>query len=280
MDLLDVVVHHADEVSGLNVDAIIRGGIRKFKEEVGMLWTSLADYYIRKGLFEKAREIYEEGMMKAVTVRDFSVVFDVFFQSCIAKRMELEEDEAEVDDGDEEDVRVNTCLCLKEMQRKILGGYWLNDENDIDLRLARLEELMNRRPVLVNSVMLRQNPHNVEQWHRRVRLYEGDAEKEIQTYTEAVKTVDPMKASGKSPHTLWICFAKLYESHGDMANAREVLDKAVQVNYKNVDHLARVWCEWCEWVEMELRHKNFEGALELMRRATAAPSVEVRRRIR
>ncbi|KAM3752672.1 hypothetical protein ACB098_03G036800 [Castanea mollissima] len=30
---------------------------------------------------------------------------------------------------------------------------------------------------------------------------------------------------------------------------------------------------------MELRHQNFKGALELMRRATAEPSVEVKRRV-
>jgi hypothetical protein len=28
---------------------------------------------------------------------------------------------------------------------------------------------------------------------------------------------------------------------------------------------------WSEWAEMELRHNNFKAALELMRRATAAP---------
>uniref|UniRef100_M4EW07 Pre-mRNA-splicing factor Syf1/CRNKL1-like C-terminal HAT-repeats domain-containing protein n=1 Tax=Brassica campestris TaxID=3711 RepID=M4EW07_BRACM len=50
----------------------------------------------------------------------------------------------------------------------------------------------------------------------------------------------------------------------------------VQVSYKTVDHLATLWCEWAE---MELRHKNFKGALELMRRATAVPTVEVRRRV-
>ncbi|CAF2089463.1 unnamed protein product [Brassica napus] len=50
----------------------------------------------------------------------------------------------------------------------------------------------------------------------------------------------------------------------------------VQVSYKTVDHLATLWCEWAE---MELRHKNFKGALELMRRATAVPTVEMRRRV-
>lgn len=36
-----------------------------------------------------------------------------------------------------------------------------DDGNDIDLRLARLEHLMSRRPELLSSVVLRQNPHNV-----------------------------------------------------------------------------------------------------------------------
>ena len=33
----------------------------------------------------------------------------------------------------------------------------------------------------------------------------------INTYTEAVQTVDPKQASGK-PHTLWVEFAKFYEN--------------------------------------------------------------------
>ena len=41
------------------------------------------------------------------------------------------------------------------------------------MRLARLEDLMDRRPLLLNSVLLRQNPHNVHEWHKRVKLYEG-----------------------------------------------------------------------------------------------------------
>ena len=74
---------------------------------------------------------------------------------------------------------------------------------------------------------------------------------------------------------LRVAFAKLYESHGDVVNARVIFEKAVQVGYKTVDDLATVWCEWAE---MELRHKNFKGALDLMQRATAEPSVAVKRK--
>jgi pre-mRNA-splicing factor SYF1 len=284
LELCDLLTRHATEVSGLNVDAIIRGGIRKFTDEVGRLWTSLAEYYIRRNLHEKARDIFEEGIMTVVTVRDFSVIFDSYSQfeeSMLAHKMENvsssdEEDEGEEENGveDDEDVRLDVDLSVAKLEKKMLNGFWLHDDKDIDLRIARLEYLINRRPELANSVLLRQNPHNVEQWHRRVKLFEGNPTKQILTYTEAVRTVDPMKAVGK-PHTLWINFSKLYESHKDIANARVIFDKAVQVNYKTVDHLATLYCEWAE---MELRHKNFKGALDLMRRATAEPSVEVKRR--
>ncbi|KAK9154116.1 hypothetical protein Sjap_001596 [Stephania japonica] len=264
LELCDLLTKHAMEVSGLKVDAIIRGGIRKFTNEVGRLWTSLADYYIRRGLFEKARDIFEEGMSTVVTVRDFSVVFDAYSQfeeSTLAAKMERMDlsDDQEGDENDSvveeegEDVRLDYSLSAAKFSKKILHGFWLNENNDVDLRLARLEHLMNRRPELANSVLLRQNPHNVEQWHRRVKLFEGNPTKQILTYTEAVRTVDPMKAVGK-PHTLWVAFAKLYEDHKDVGNARVIFEKAC-------------------------RHKNFKGALELMRRATAEPSVEVKRRV-
>ncbi|KAL8028538.1 hypothetical protein ABFX02_14G167400 [Erythranthe guttata] len=278
LELCDILTQHATEISGLNVDAIIRGGIRKFTDEVGRLWTSLADYYIRRNLLEKARDIFEEGMTTVITVRDFSVIFDAYSQfeeSMLSIKMEGSNDsEDEVNEELEEEEELDDRLDIEKLTERI-GSFWFNDENDVDLRLARLEYLMDRRPELANSVLLRQNPHNVEQWHRRVKLFEGNPTKQILTYTEAVRTVDPMKAVGK-PHSLWVAFAKLYESHNDISNARVIFDKAVQVGYKAVDHLASVWCEWAE---MELRHKNFKGALELMRRATAEPSAEVKRRV-
>ena len=48
--------------------------------QVGRLWTSLADYYIRRGLIEKARDVYEEGLTTVTTVRDFSLIFETLTQ--------------------------------------------------------------------------------------------------------------------------------------------------------------------------------------------------------
>ena len=57
--------------------------------------------------------------------------------------------------------------------------------DDLDLRLARLEHLMERRPELLSSVMLRQNPHNVHEWHKRAKLFQANPTKQIICYTGA-----------------------------------------------------------------------------------------------
>jgi pre-mRNA-splicing factor SYF1 len=127
---------------------------------------------------------------------------------------------------------------------------------------------MDRRPLLLNSVLLRQNPHNVHEWHKRVQLYEGKPKDIIATFTEAVQTVDIKLASGK-PHTLWVSFARFYEDNGQLPETRIIFEKAVKVPYKNVDDLASVWCEFCE---MEIRHEYYDRALQVIQKATAMPS--------
>lgn len=214
---------------------------------------------------------------------------------------------------------------------------------------------MKRRPELLNSVMLRQNPHNVHEWHKRVKLFEGQPRKQILTFTEAVTTVDvakarraPLRAARMTPvRTAAMpacarsrCMAvraaerarRRRAGHGQGAHAvgglRALLRaprrpgqrarhlreghagapragraraaraacagclcaacaacirasslhrKRAQVAFRYVDDLATVWCEW---VEMELRRKQFRRALDLMRRATAAPELLTRRQAR
>ena len=103
-------------------------------------------------------------------------------------------------------------------------------------RLARLEHLIERRPELLSSVMLRQNPHAVHEWHKRVKLFTGNPTKQILTYTEAVKTVDPDKVgahlllhaiacrsvtvvSSRSPSVLVHTQQALQEGHSEKVHA-------------------------------------------------------------
>nr|GEY01842.1 hypothetical protein [Tanacetum cinerariifolium] len=126
LELCDLLVNHASEISWLNVDAIIRRQIFMFNDKVGRLWTSLADYYIRQKLLEKARDVFEEGMTTVVTVRDFSD-----------------------DDEEEEDGRLNVGKIEEKLKK-----FQLCDEKDVDLRIARFEHLLYRSQELANNVLL------------------------------------------------------------------------------------------------------------------------------
>lgn len=247
MKLCDICAKHPEAVvNSLKVEAIIRSGIAKFSDEVGRLWCALADYYIRLGQFEKARDVYEEAINSVVTVRDFTIVFDAYVkveESVLTTKIRfLQEAQAEAgdDNGD-------------------AAGEDAAEMDDINMRLARVEYLMDKRPLLLNSVVLRQNPHNVHEWHKRAKLYKGDDQKTALTYVEAVKTVDPAMAVGKVSG-LWLALARFYEQHDDVDNARTILRKATEVPYKTVDELANVWCAWGE---MEMRLEAYDKALQV-----------------
>lgn len=250
-ELLKLITKNPREVKSLNVDAVIRSGIKRYAHEVGNLYNALADYYIRLGLFEKARDVYEEGITSVNSVRDFSIVFDSYTkyeESLLTARMEAMAEEEEMsEDSDDE------------------------DQIDIDLRLLRLDALVARRPILLSDVLLRQNPHNVNEWLKRVALFKEQPVQAIRTYTEAVTTVDPQQATGK-PHLLWISFARFYERHGDLDNARVIFQKASEVNFKSVDALASIWCAYGE---MELRHRCYDRALKLLKEALVVPPVSI-----
>ena len=236
-EMCELISTNPDKIHSLKVDAIIREGINRYKDEQSKLWNSLAEYYIRLGMFDKARDVYEEALAKVLTMRDFSQIFDAYAQAeeKITQQL-IESDEA--------------------------------DEDEIDLRLIRLEHLMERRPLLVNSVALRQNPHNVEEWLKRVELVKQDPIRVIETYSEAIQAIEPKLALGKLT-SLWTNFAKFYEDAGQLEEARTVFSKATEVDYAKVDDLAAIWSECAE---MELRHDNYELAIKVLKRATALPS--------
>ena len=61
-ELCELIAKNPEGITCLNADAVIRSGFRKFTDQVGEQWCLLADFYIRQGLFEKARDVYEEGI--------------------------------------------------------------------------------------------------------------------------------------------------------------------------------------------------------------------------
>ncbi|TFY68245.1 hypothetical protein EVG20_g3632 [Dentipellis fragilis] len=240
----------------LNVEKIVKkDGLAVYKDQAGRLWAGLATYWIKRGEFDRAKHTFEAGISSVLTIRDFTQIFDAyaeFSESLISALMEslATPDEEE----DEEDAQ--------------------ETEAELDSKMKEFEELMDRRPFLVNDVLLRRNPHDVQEWEKRVALWGEDDEKVAETYTQALSTVNPRKATANF-HRLYINFAKFYEEGGttgeaetDLDSARKVLEKATKVNFKTVEDLAEIWCEWAE---MEIRHENYDAAIRVMQRAAAIP---------
>lgn len=250
-EMVDLLVSKAKQIRtgpqvGIDVDVILRSGIDRFADQRGKLWAGLATYWITKGNFEKARDVFEEGITTVMTVRDFTLIFDAyveFEESIIGSLMEAAAVRADKGNVDED------------------------ADFDLDLRMLRFEQLMDRRPFLVNDVLLRQNPNNVIEWEKRVALWGDNKEEIVNTYTAAIAAINPKKAHGKFSE-LWVNYAKFYESGGDLDTARVIFDKAVKVPFKSVAELADTWCEWAE---MELRSENFDKAVDIMAKATQAP---------
>ena len=283
LELCDIVSRHPKDVRSVPVEAVLRTGIKRFSDQVGRLWCALAEHFVRLGVFEKARDVYEEAVSSLATVRDFAIVFDAYVQfeeALLTARLELKRDAEEVGGGaaDAEEANADASLAgavERAADLDDLSALRIDEADDVELRIARLELLMDRRPILLSSVMLRQNPHNVHEWHNRAKIFRasGLPAKVIATYDEAVRTVDPVKAVGRLP-SLWGAYARFYEEHGDLDSARAVFRQVSEAAFRSADDLASVRCEWAE---MELRHKEYKSALRVMVETTTEPAHEPRR---
>lgn len=143
----------------LNIERIVqKDGLEIYKDQAGRLWTGLATYWIKRSEFDRAKLTFEKGLASVLTIRDFTQIFDAyaeFSESLISAMMESLANPDE--DEDEDDVK--------------------ETEEELDGRMKEFEELMDRRPFLVNDVLLRRNPNDVQEWEKRVALWGENDEK-------------------------------------------------------------------------------------------------------
>ena len=140
----------------LNIEVIVRkDGLEVYKDQAGRLWTGIATYWIKRGEFDRAKATFEAGIASVLTIRDFTQIFDAyaeFSESLISAMMdslaEPEEDEDEADAAE--------------------------TEKELDMKMREFEDLMDRRPFLVNDVLIRRNPNDVQEWEKRIALWGDD----------------------------------------------------------------------------------------------------------
>ena len=143
----------------LNVDRIVKkDGLTVYKDQAGRLWTGLATYWIKRGEFDQAKVTFEDGISSVLTIKDFTQIFDAYAEFSESLISAMMESLANPDEDEEED-------DVKET------------EAELDAKMKEFEELMDRRPFLVNDVLIRRNPNDVQEWEKRVALWGQDDEK-------------------------------------------------------------------------------------------------------
>jgi pre-mRNA-splicing factor SYF1 len=231
----------ADEV--LDVDALVRGGISLYPEHTGRMWCQYANYMVRQGKFAQAREVFEEAINTVMTVRDFSMVFDALVK---------------VEEG--------TLMAL-------MQGGAAHDSVEVEERMEHIEATLEQRPLMLNKVLLRQNPNNVHEWIKRIDLLKkslehpnsggggnnadadenGDAGEEekdqvlIEAYETALQSVQPTEAVGRLS-TLWAGLAGCHEKRANSVSKNSTSTSTSTSNEKEQQRLQecrQVWRRAC-----------------------------------
>ena len=284
----------------IDIDKLIRHGIKKYTDEVGNLWVTLGNYYIKIGLIDKAREIFEEALEKVLTVRDFSLVFNSYlsFEQNLMKQNifnNIDEDEDENEEmivegsnkESNEDKNILENFEMKELENafvelKIKAINITNkkekksknkkeqqekkDNNNLEkgkFNIIRVNNLLQRRPFLLNSTILRRNPNNCNEWLKRIDLIKEkkDINQIKNMYEEALNTIKINEAYGKLSD-IYISYAHFYEEIKDIQKANETFYKGCNLNYKKTDENINMWCLW---VEMNVRQKRYKDAYKIIK---------------
>ena len=230
----------------------------------GALWAKLATYFTSKGDFDMARSIYEEALDKISRVRDFSILFDAYLQleeGILEASMQLvNDDDEEEEQAEEED---DMGILLGKSSNSALA--------DMEFALARAEHLTARRPLLLNRVLLTQNPHNIGEWLERAKLYSKQNQNNmaVAALRESLRKVHANKAINGAPSSLVLELAKLLPP----SEARDLFDKVCLkgdlYKFRDVEDLANCYCAW---VELELAQEQWDEALSIARQAVVPVS--------
>lgn len=227
----------------------------------GRIYAWLASAWVRRGAFDLARVVYEEGIHSVNTVRDFSLLFDAYLQleqglvehavQNMEDDLDEEDDNAENHDNDDWDILLESTAASKVA--------------DMELALRKAEHLTQRRPLLLNAVLLRQNPMNVPEWLKRAELFreQGQLSQATASLQEALQTVTHPYAGTRSE--LMVALIQLHREDPD--RARTFLKQAClddEIAMTTVDDLTTCWATW---IELELQQEQWDEALSLARQS-------------
>ncbi|OBA20447.1 hypothetical protein METBIDRAFT_78827 [Metschnikowia bicuspidata var. bicuspidata NRRL YB-4993] len=180
----------------------------------------LASYFSARGLWEQARHFHALAFETAKTPADVVDVFDT------VTNWEENQMERLFRAGDAEALR----LCMRSFSR-----------------------VLAKQPVLVNDVLIKAHPHNIDHWLERASIFQEKADQRevINTYVTAIRRVNPLQASSRNGHTMaqiWTQYADIYISQNDLSTANVVFSHAVKSQFRTVTELADLYIAWTEMI--------------------------------
>jgi pre-mRNA-splicing factor SYF1 len=80
MELTEFIAKYPQRASHLDAEAILEQATQKFPEEASRLWIFRADYYTRMGMFERAREVFDESLDTCDSVASFGILYAAYLK--------------------------------------------------------------------------------------------------------------------------------------------------------------------------------------------------------
>ena len=173
-----------------------------------------AEYYIRKNIPFKARQIFEDALEIVDSGSNFKKLFTAY-------------------------------LALEEGYLRAL----IEDNTDshkISQQITKVEMLLNKRDILLIECLIKENPHNPEYWIKKFDiLKEKGYDRELdKAFLEGLSIFDNVKRDLALP--IWRYIGIYYQYKGEILNMHRLFSKALSLIFKNKETyiiLFRIWIE-------------------------------------
>ena len=254
----------------INVEKILRFGIKKYSDKIGYLWVTLANFYIKLNIFYKARNIFEEAINNVLTEKDFSLVYEAYIK--FEQNLLLMENNNNNNNNFEEfNLESNEklkeafkILNIKDKKEKKIKKKENNNNNNYHFQLMYLDNLLNRREFLLNCTLLRQNSDNIQTWRERIKifskLYNNDFNEIEKVYIEALNTISPLNCIEGNLYEFYIEYAEIYKKKKNFKKFNEIYQKGINSEIKLIDKINLI----CDWIEKLLLNGFISNCLKIL----------------
>ncbi|ODV78013.1 uncharacterized protein CANTADRAFT_54577 [Suhomyces tanzawaensis NRRL Y-17324] len=206
----------------------VKDAIALYPDQLGPLYLQLTQFMTEQGHHAKSRHYYNQAILHCDSVRDFVMIFDAWTQFEESRLTELSE---AVENNNTDEAAILDALA------------------SLDFRMNYLDNLISNRPFLLNDMMIRKDPNNLDHWFQRIDLHKDNLDKVLPTYAQALTQINPLKAHSGTSNTLpklWINYARVYSSRDDWKTANLIFSKSVTSTFRSVDELVDLYIEWTE----------------------------------